>query len=116
MTLLVVGVLAVHIQYLNIKQFILITPFYSDDAVLSKEAGKYPEKFYIDDDFGPTAIFYSGKNVVKLSHEDLKPLFDSNQPFILITHPWRLEENKVAPSQYQFVASRRDQVLIRRAK
>lgn len=49
----------------NWYQFINIPAFISDEQTLSEEAGKYPEPLYIDGDFVPAAVFYSGKDVVR---------------------------------------------------
>lgn len=95
-------------------QFIDIPAFVSDEAILSKEAGKYPEKFMIDGDFVPTAIFYSGKNTVnQIQIEELAPLLKSSNDFLLITRKGSLINNKeISGNSYKILKEDRDKVLI----
>lgn len=96
----------------NWYQFIDIPPFVSDEAILSKEAGKYSQKFYIDGDFGPTAVFYSQKKVQQISVGELEPLFKKDEEFILITEQWRLDDAKIPKDQYKLIKKDRDRILI----
>lgn len=73
-------------------QFIDIPRYISDEAILSKEASNYPQRLYIDEDFTPVAVFYSGKKVTKYSGEDLDTLLREKE-LLLITHKWRIESS-----------------------
>lgn len=110
-----VGV-CLYISYFQIRrnwyEFIDIPAFVSDEAILSKEAGKYPYEFYIDGDFVPAAVFYSGKNVHQISESVLKPLFAETKQFVLITYQWRLDSTQITQDQYQILKSDRDKILI----
>lgn len=97
------------------QQFIDIPKYVSDEAILSREAGKYPETFYIDGDFGPAAVFYSEKKVKRITDNDFTELFDKNnlnqESFLLITKQFRLETFAYKNS-YQILKSDRDMILI----
>lgn len=93
-------------------EFVDIPAFVSDEAILSKEAGKYPEKFYLDGDFGPSAVFYSGKIVEQVRNERLKGLFEGKERFLVITNNWRLTELGIGEGEYMLLKSDRDKVLI----
>lgn len=94
-------------------EFIDIPAYFSDEALLSKKAGEYPYDFYIDGpDFTPVAVFYSHKNVSKLWEEGLKPLFDSNKKFVLITQQWRLDKFEIPVETYEIIAKDRDKILV----
>lgn len=94
-------------------EFIDIPKYISDEAILSKEASKFPYNFYIDGpDFTPAAAFYSHKKVGKLWEEGLKPLFDSNEKFVLITMQWRLDKFNITKDEYRLIKMDRDKILI----
>jgi len=93
-------------------QFIDIPAYISDEAILSKEAGKYPQRLLIDGDFDPTAAFYSQKTVKKYLGGDLKTLFDKEKDFLLITHIWRIEESGIEENSYTIIKKDRDKILI----
>lgn len=95
-------------------QFIDIPAYVSDEAILSKEASKYPYKLLIDGDFDPAAAFYSGKIVKKVLEPDLKTLFGSEKNFLLITNIWRIEQSGISQDQYNVLKTDRDKVLILR--
>lgn len=106
-----------YFSYIQIKrswyEFIDIPKYISDEAILSKEAGKFPYKFYIDgSDFTPAAYFYSNKKVGKIWDEGLAPLFDSDEKFVLITHQWRLDKFNITPGRYKLIKTDRDKILI----
>ncbi len=98
----------------NWYNFIDIPAFVSDEAILSREAGKYPYKFYIDDDFDPVAAFYSDKNVEQILEGDLSGIFAKKESFVLITYQWRLEQAKIKPAEYRIVKMDRDKILVAR--
>lgn len=99
-------------------QFIDTTKYISDEQILSTEAGIHPGIFYIDDDFGPTAVWYSGKNVSQLRDDDLKRLFErkgkftSDDAFLVITKEYRLDEQGIATDSYKILKSDRDKILV----
>ena len=93
-------------------QFINIPAFISDEAILSKEASKYSEPFYIDGDFQQTAIFYSGKIVKKLSHGEILAKFAGDEKFLLITKQDGLELVKQYKDKYEILKTDRDKFLI----
>lgn len=93
-------------------QFIDIPAFVSDEAILAKEAGKYPEQLLIDGDFVPAATFYSGKQVRKIWRGEIADLL-LGEPILLITNDWRLDEAKVPKERYQIIKKDRDKVLIK---
>ncbi len=93
-------------------QFIDIPAFISDEAILSKEAGKMSGKILLDGDFDPAGTFYAGRPVTKLYNQDLKYLFANDQNFLLITNTWRLENERVEKNRYQILKTDRDKVLV----
>ncbi len=97
----------------NWYEFIDIPAFVSDEAILSKEAGKYTENFYIDGDFVPTAVFYSGKVVKQIQNDELKGLFGKDEPFLVITYKWRLDRMGISEAKYEIIKADRDKILIR---
>lgn len=95
------------------NQFINIPAFISDEEILSKEAGKFKEEFFIDGDFEQTALFYSKKNVKKIFRENLTELFEGKNSFFLITYQWRLNEAKISKDKYEILKQDRDKILIK---
>ena len=93
-------------------QFIDIPAFISDEAILSKEAGKYSEKFYIDADFVPAAVYYSGKVVQQIGTDELIALFDGDTKFVMITYQYRLDSVNVPKAKYQLLKTDRDKILV----
>jgi 4-amino-4-deoxy-L-arabinose transferase-like glycosyltransferase len=120
LNIFVIGGLSIFCLYLSQMQikrawyeFINIDKYITDEAILSKKAGEFSYKFYIDGpDFTPVAVFYSHKNVDKVWEDGLVSLFESNQPFVLITEQWRLDKFQIPESEYKFIASDRDKILI----
>lgn len=113
--ILLVG-LTLYISLMQLKimwyQFIDIPSFVSDDAILSREAGKYPYPFYIDSSFEPAAVFYSRKNAKWINEYYLSGLFAQNTPFLLIVKEPMLEKLKVSKGDYKILKSDRDKILI----
>lgn len=109
-------VFALYISFTQLKtmwhQFINIPAFVSDDAILSKEAAKYPYPFYIDSSFEPAAVFYSQKQAKWQNEYDLPFLFTKNDPFLLIVKEPMLDKLKVAKKDYQILKSDRDKIII----
>lgn len=115
-TAIILGI-AFYYSFIQIRQswyqFIDIPRYISDEAILSKEAGKYEHDFYIDGgDFGPAAAFYSEKQVSKVWEGGLKELFDQDEPFVLITHQWRLDKYEIPKESYKILKSDRDKILV----
>lgn len=99
----------------SLYEFIDVQRYISDEAILSKEAGKFSEDFFISDEFLPTAVFYSGKKVYKLKKdEQLSDLFNSNDKFILITYQWYLDKVGIPKSKYKVIKKDRDKILVQR--
>ncbi len=95
-------------------QFIDISAFVTDEAILSKEAQRYQAKIlYIDGDFDPAAAFYSDKEVKKLKKDELKPLVEKGEPFLIITNTWRLKDENIPGFMYEILKTDRDKVLIK---
>lgn len=109
-------VFAVYFSFLQIKavwfQFIDIPAFVSDEAILSKEAGKLSGQILLDGDFDPAGTFYAGRPVTKLYNNDLKYLFATKNDFLLITNTWRLENEQVDKNIYKILKKDRDKVLV----
>src|SRR3989338_8772443 len=96
-------------------QFINIPAFISDEAILSKEAAKYPQNFYVDGEYIPAALFYSKKDIVFKAPkrpEDFISLLKSKDNFIMITNKWRLDNKQILPQDYKILKEGRDKVLI----
>ena len=97
-----------YIAFVQIKIFynevIPTSKYISDDVAISKSISKYKQTRFIDDDFAPIAVFYSGDSIIqieKLSNEKktLLKLFQSNEKdFVVITRNWApnsLKENNI---------------------
>ncbi len=96
-------------------QFIDIPAYVSDEAILSKEAGKYvSSQFFIDGDFTPAAVFYSGKKVRQLWGGGMKDLFEKENNFVLITKQYRLDSAQISSESYRVLKQDRDKILILR--
>lgn len=94
-------------------EFIDIDKYITDEAILSKRAGAFPYRFYIDGpDFTPVAVFYSGKEVDKIWEGGLLPLFNSEEKFVLITEQWRLDKFSIPKESYKLITKDRDKILI----
>ena len=93
-------------------QMIDIPAYISDEAILSKEAGKYTQNLLTDGDFDPAASFYSQKIVSKIRSNELSGLFQKSESFLLITNDWRLKEVQISPQSYKLLKKDRDKVLV----
>lgn len=96
----------------NWHTFIDIPAYVSSEAILSREAAKYPYSLSIDDRFLPAAVYYSKKVVNDLPTPDFKSYFNNSKPLLLITHQWRLDQNLSITTRYQILKKDRDMVLI----
>lgn len=80
-----------------------------DDVDIAKRAGKYTGRIFLDDDFLPLAIFYSGKNLIQLSYypsdrNTLVELFKSDEKdFIVITRYWAVDNLKKENIPYKLL-------------
>lgn len=99
-------------------QFVDQSKYVSDEQILSTEAGKVEGQFFIDDDFGPTAVWYSGKKVGQIRDDDVKRLFNKEgqfgtvKQFVLITKQFRLDDQGIAKDRYKILKSDRDKILV----
>ncbi len=99
-------------------QFIDTSKYVSDEQILSSEAARMPGQFFIDDDFGPTAVWYSGKKVMQIRDDDVKRLFNKegqftqSGQFLLITKQFRLDSQGIAKDRYKILKSDRDKILV----
>lgn len=94
-------------------QFIEIPRYVSDEAILSKEAGKYPYDFYIaGENYAPAAVFYSGKNVNHLWEGSLPEMFMREKPFVIITTEYLLKKYQIPLESYTILKKDRDKFLI----
>ncbi len=96
-------------------QFIDIPAFVSDEAILSKEAAKYPQKLIIDGEYRPAALFYSEKGSISQApkrEEDFISLLKGDSEYLMITNKWRLDNPKISPQDYKILKEDRDKVLL----
>ncbi|HJY98693.1 MAG TPA: glycosyltransferase family 39 protein [Patescibacteria group bacterium] len=97
----------------NWYQFINIPAYISDEEILSREAGKYSGPLYIDGDFVPAAVFYSGKDRVEKTYVGgIADIFDKQPGFLLITTEDRLRDEKISENRYEILKSDRDKILV----
>lgn len=101
------------IQYIW-DQMVNVPGYISDEAILSREASKYSEDFYIDGEFLPAAVYYSQKKVVQIKSELLSTLFRNEPHFLLITDQGRLNEAGVLSESYRILKKDRDKLLIQK--
>jgi len=88
----------------------------NDEVILSRLAGKNEGVVYIDDDYWPTAVFYSQKNVVHLVHAglNLPEIFEkSEKPFLVLTKKWILERDHIDSKNYEILEKIGERVLIK---
>lgn len=111
-----VGYFAYHQTKRNFFEFVDVQPYISDEAILSEKAAAYPQQLYVDGDFEKSAVFYSGKTVVRIENETLKQVFEKTPQILLITNKWRLTESGFGEGDYQLIASDRDKVLVLKQK
>ena len=96
----------------NIREFIFTPVYVSDEEILAREASKFPEKLILDDDFIPTVVFYSGKNVERTVVTDLNEYFEGDERFLMIVREHRL--GNIDERKYQIIKKDRDKLLIRK--
>lgn len=96
-------------------QFINIPPFISDEAILSKEAGKYHYKLFVDGEYRPAALFYSEKEKIEQAPKrdtDFIEFFNNPENFLMITNTWRIEKLNISKEKFQILKKDRDKILI----
>lgn len=96
-------------------QFIDIPAFISDEAILSKEASKYPQRLIIDGEYLPAALFYCGKGSISQApkaKEDFVLFLKKPESFLVITNLWRLNNPLISSDSYRIIKKDRDKVLI----
>lgn len=85
--------------------------FVPDDVDISKKAAKYNVPIYLDDNFTPVAVFYSGKRMHSLidlpdPNKKAVPFFQNQQgEFVLITRNYILRELDNAGLKYKVLDS-----------
>lgn len=108
--------ISVYLSLMQLKiswyQFIDIPKYISDEAILSKKSAEYPYPLYIDGDFIQSANFYSGKLVRQISRDSLAAVMRSSENNLIITYQWRLNEQKIKPSDYTIIKTDRDKILL----
>lgn len=83
--------------------------YVTDDVAIAIDAGKYDQKIYLDDDFLPMAVFYSGKYMTQMSFEleerhTLVNLFKSKEKdFVVITRIWALQNLEAENIEYKIL-------------
>ncbi len=99
---------AVYISIFLYISFIQIKIFYQevfpankwipDDVAISKAAARYEKPIFLDDDYIPIAVFYSGKNIQPLAYlsDDKKTLakfmLSNENDFVVITRNWVVDD------------------------
>lgn len=111
-------IFTLYVSSLQIKrmwfEFIDIPTFISDEAILSKESQKFPDQnLYIDDPFGPVAIFYSDKIVIQLQAGDMEGFIQNKKSILAITKQERLDSAKIPKDRYEVIKKDRDKILIK---
>ena len=89
--------------------------YVSDEAILSQEAARYPEPLFIDGDFVPAAVYYSGKKVVQVHGEEVNSFKTKTEPFLLITYESRFSETDLKRNKTELIKKDRDKVLLRKS-
>lgn len=107
-----------YFSYMQVKrmwyEFIDVPAFVSDEEILSREAGRYPEEFIIDGDAVPTAVFYSEKKVNQVWAGGLGELFDEDRAFLIVTKQWRLDGAGIDKANYRIIKQDRDKILVQK--
>lgn len=92
----------------------------NDEIILSKSIKDSGGTIYIDDDYWPTAIFYSGKNIININFSNNPEMRDvggifknSPRPFSILTKKWILDRDKISPENYEILKQVGDRVLIK---
>ncbi len=114
-TLIEVGMVAVflYIAFVQTKIFYKeVFPanrYIPDDVAITKASAKYSKPIFLDDDYVPIAVFYSGKNVQPLAYlaDDQKTLakfMTSNEKdFVVITRNWVVDDLKSKNIEYKLL-------------
>ncbi len=96
---LVIAVMQYRIFRPEVYQESRYTP---DDVDIAQKVSKYPEKIYLDDDYTPLAVYYSGRNMLSIGDQpstlgsdkpkSLVSLFQTNDTnFVVITRSWAVQ-------------------------
>ncbi|QQG43531.1 MAG: glycosyltransferase family 39 protein [Candidatus Daviesbacteria bacterium] len=123
---LAIGVIllaSIYISFMQLKiswyQFIDVSKYVSDEAILSRKAAEYSylqsssaDPLYIDGDFIPSANFYSGKVVQQIKRGTLTEILKEENINLIITYQWRLDEQKIKSSDYTIIGTDRDKILL----
>lgn len=104
-----------YVSFLQIKrswrEYIDVQGYVSDEQILSQASSLYPGVLYLDDDFLPAAVFYSGKKVI-IVNDDIGQILNSSNPSTIITHQWRLDKMGIKKDKYRIIKANRDKILI----
>ncbi|RJR24359.1 hypothetical protein C4578_03165 [Candidatus Microgenomates bacterium] len=92
---------------------------FSDEVSLSRKAGEYEGTIYLEDDYWPAAVFYSGKKVYSLPHStdttiktSAQAFEKSDRPFLLLTKQWLLDRENISPKDYQVIKKEGERILV----
>lgn len=91
------------------KEVIPNSRYIPDDVDISKKVAKYNKKIFLDDDFLPIAVFYSGKDitpVIDLPDEKrtMARFFKSDEKdFVMITRSWAIDNLVVEKIPYKIL-------------
>ena len=94
--------------------------FIPDDVDIAKKAAKYNVPIYLDDNFTPVAVFYSGKKIYSLidlpdPNKKAIPFYQNQQgEFVLITRNYILRELDNAGLKYKVLDSNSFLSIIKR--
>ena len=94
--------------------------FLPDDVDISKKAAKYTVPIYLDDNFTPVAVYYSGRRIYSLidlpdPNKKAIPFFQNQQgEFVLITRNNILRELDTAGLKYKILDSNSFLSIIKR--
>ncbi len=94
--------------------------YVTDDVAIAKEASKYDQKIYLDDDFLPMAVFYSGKFMKQVSYEPderstlVKVFRSERSDFVAITRIWAIQNLDAEGIEYRILDKNNSFVIISR--
>lgn len=92
----------------------------NDEIILAKSVLHNESIVYIDDDYWPTAIFYSERNIINVNfsaNPELRTVGgvfkNSSKPFFLLTKQWILDRDKISVSDYEIIKQVGERVLVK---
>lgn len=117
LTIISVAAMQINVFY---KEVIPDSRYITDDVAITKAAGKYDKKIYLDDDFLPMAVFYSGKFMNQMSFQPeerrtLINLFKSKEKnFVVITRIWALQNLEAENVEYRVLEKNNSFAIVTR--